>query len=87
MFGGTDDFAELAQSGSQATAVPFEGGYRNADFPPGMVEMQSTTLDDPEALPPHRHIQAAERLRWVERAHELPSVSRFPEPAQAACTD
>lgn len=55
--------------------------YRNADFLPGMVEVQSSTLDDPEAVPPHQHIQAAERLRWMESAHELPSVQRFPEPA------
>lgn len=53
--------------------------YRNADFLPGMVEVQSTTLDDAEAVPPHQHIQAAERLGWMERAHELPSVDRFPE--------
>ena len=55
--------------------------YRNADFLPGMVEVQSATLDNPEALPPHQHIQAAERLGWMERAHELPSVQRFPETA------
>ena len=55
--------------------------YRNADFLPGMVEVQSATLDDPAAVPPHQHIQAAERLGWMEHAHELPSVQRFPEPS------
>lgn len=53
--------------------------YRNADLLPGIVEVQSATLDDAESLPPHQHIQAAERLGWMERAHELPSVERFPE--------
>ena len=53
--------------------------YRNAAFLPGIVEVQSASLDDPEALPPHQHIQAAERLSWMEHAHELPSVQRFPE--------
>jgi hypothetical protein len=53
--------------------------YRNAELLPGIVEIQSATLDDPEALPPHQHIQAAERLDWMERAHELPYVQRFPE--------
>jgi hypothetical protein len=53
--------------------------YRNAELLPGIVEVQSATLDDPEKLPPHMHIQAAERLSWMERAHELPSVQRFPE--------
>jgi hypothetical protein len=24
------------------------------------------------------HIQTAERLRWMERAHELPSFERYP---------
>ena len=55
--------------------------YRNEQLLPGIVEVQSATLDDPEALPPHRHIQVAERLHWMERAHELPSVERFPEMA------
>ncbi len=53
--------------------------YRNDQLLPGIVEVQSTTLDDPESLAPHQHIQAAERLGWMERAHELPSVQRFPE--------
>jgi hypothetical protein len=53
--------------------------YRNEGLLPGMVEVQSATLDDPEALPPHQHIQAAERLGWMESAHELPSVERFPD--------
>jgi hypothetical protein len=52
--------------------------YRNAELLPGTVEIQSATLDDPEALPPHQHIQAAERLSWMQNAHELPSVERFP---------
>jgi hypothetical protein len=55
--------------------------YRNPELLPGIVEVQSATLDDPEALPPHQHIQAAERLQWMELAHELPSVDRFPDPA------
>jgi len=24
------------------------------------------------------HVQTAERLRWMERAHELPSFERYP---------
>jgi hypothetical protein len=54
--------------------------YRNADALPGIVEVQLTTLDDPEAFAPGAHIQTAERLGWMERAHELPSFERFPEP-------
>lgn len=52
--------------------------YRNAQFLPGIVDIQSATLDDPEALPPGAHIQTAERLSWMETAHSLPAFERFP---------
>jgi hypothetical protein len=53
--------------------------YRNAAFLPDVVEVQTATLDDPEALPPTLHIQAAEELGWMKTAHQLPRVDRFPE--------
>lgn len=53
--------------------------YRNAAFLPDVVEVQVATLDDPEALPPTVHIQAAEELSWMKTAHELPRLDRFPE--------
>lgn len=53
--------------------------YRNADMLPGKVEVQSSTLDDPEAMPPLVHIQVAERLSWMHPAHKLPEVERFPD--------
>ena len=52
--------------------------YRNAEYLPGIVDIQSATLDDPEALPPGAHIQKAERLGWMETAHSLPAFERFP---------
>lgn len=52
--------------------------YRNVEFLPGIVDIQSATLDDPEALPPGAHIQTAERLGWMETAHSLPAFERFP---------
>ncbi len=52
--------------------------YRNAEYLPGIVDIQSATLDDPEALPPGTHIQTAERLGWMETAHSLPEFERFP---------
>jgi hypothetical protein len=52
--------------------------YRNAEVLPGIVNVQSSTLDDPEALPPVVQIQTAERLNWMKRAHELPEHERFP---------
>ena len=52
--------------------------YTNAEYLPGIVDIQSATLDDPDALPPGAHIQTAERLKWMETAHELPAFERFP---------
>ena len=46
---------------------------------PDIVEVQVATLDDPEALPPTVHIQAAEQIGWMTTAHELPRIDRFPE--------
>ena len=52
--------------------------YRNAEFLPGIVDIQSATLDNPEALPAGAHIQTAERIGWMETAHELPHFERYP---------
>jgi hypothetical protein len=52
--------------------------YRNAVNLPCIVDVQSATLDDPDALPPGVQIQVAERLRWMQKAHELPAFERFP---------
>jgi hypothetical protein len=52
--------------------------YRNAVILPGIVDVQSATLNDPDALPPGVQIQVAERLHWMQQAHELPAFERFP---------
>ncbi len=52
--------------------------YRNQTFLPGIVDIQSATLDDPDALPAGAHIQTAERIKWMETAHTLPVFERFP---------
>ena len=54
--------------------------YRNAAFLPGIVDIQSATLDDPAALPPQAHIQTAERLGWMDGQEHLPTFARFPDP-------
>ncbi|MFT6431011.1 MAG: hypothetical protein ACJATR_002125 [Halopseudomonas sp.] len=53
--------------------------YRNAEVLPGIVDVQTATLDDPDALPPEVQIQTAERLGWMQNVHELPEFKRFPE--------
>ena len=52
--------------------------YVNEALLPGIVDVQSATLDDPGAMPPRVHIQVAERLPWMTTVHELPSFDRFP---------
>lgn len=52
--------------------------YRNAEQLPGVVDVQASTLDDPDALPPQVQVQTAERLTWMTRLHELPEFKRFP---------
>ena len=52
--------------------------YTNAEILPGIIDIQSATYDDPAALPPRAHIQTADRIAWMDRAHELPSFERFP---------
>ena len=53
--------------------------FRNQQHLPGLVDIQIATLDDPEALPPAVHIQTAERIAWMAKAHNLPAFARFPE--------
>jgi hypothetical protein len=45
---------------------------------PGLVDIQTATLDDPDALPPQLHVQAAERLRWISTMESLPAFDRYP---------
>ena len=52
--------------------------YRNEEYLPGIVDIQSATLDDPDALPAGAHIQVAERIGWMAEAHSLPEFPRFP---------
>lgn len=54
--------------------------YFNEQILPGLVDIQSATYDEPEAVPPQAHIQVAERLGWMKTAHELPAFDRYPPP-------
>lgn len=54
--------------------------YINEEMLPGMIDVQSGTLDAPEALPPGAQIQTAERLPWMETLDALPSFARYPAP-------
>lgn len=52
--------------------------YRNAIILPGIVDVQSATLDQPEGLPAGRHVQTAEMISWMDSAHSLPKFERYP---------
>lgn len=52
--------------------------YTNAEMLPGIVDVQIGALDEPDRLAPQCHIQVAERIDWMKRAHELPEFERYP---------
>jgi hypothetical protein len=55
--------------------------YVNDANLPGIIDLQSGTFDNPDVVPAGIHIQVAERIGWMERAHELPVFERFPPQA------
>ena len=52
--------------------------YRNAEVLPGIVDIQSATYDNPDAVPAQVHIQVADRIGWMAEAHTLPAFDRYP---------
>lgn len=51
--------------------------YTNETMFPGMIDVQSATLDDPGALPLQLEVQTAERITWMTAAH-VPQFERYP---------
>lgn len=52
--------------------------FVNEEMLPGIVDIQSATLDDAEAHPPGAQIQVAERLGWMAHLGEMPTFERWP---------
>ena len=52
--------------------------YLNREVIPGIADIQSATLDEPEAYAPAAQIQCAERLGWMTKLGEIPAFERFP---------
>lgn len=52
--------------------------YVNEQNLPGIIDVQSGTFDNPDAVPAAIHIQVAERIDWMKSAHELPTFERYP---------
>lgn len=57
--------------------------YLNAEIFPGLIDVQSATLDDPDAIPLQAQIQTAERISWMGHLSDLPEFERYPGPPPA----
>jgi hypothetical protein len=55
--------------------------YRNQSMLPGLVDIQSSTFDDPNAVVPAIQVQCAERLTWMASLDRMPEFERYPGPA------
>lgn len=54
--------------------------YYNNSMLPGIVDIQTATLDDPNTIAPQVHVQVAERLAWMSEVNKLPEFERYPSP-------
>lgn len=52
--------------------------YTNEVVFPGLIDVQTATLDDPGAIPLRAQIQIADRISWMADADKLPMFARFP---------
>jgi hypothetical protein len=52
--------------------------YLSESIFPGKIDVQTATLDDPEALPPQIWVQMADAPGWVGHITDLPRFERYP---------
>ena len=52
--------------------------YLNEAIFPGQIDIQSATLDDPDALVPGARIQMADAPGWMTAIPDMPGFNRFP---------
>ena len=52
--------------------------YVNETFLPGLVDVQSVTLDDPSAFPPQVQVQTQEQPTWAAHIHTMQAFRRYP---------
>jgi len=53
--------------------------FVNENALPGISDVPSVTLDDPDANAPSVQIQVADRREWMTRLGAMPEFERFPE--------
>lgn len=56
--------------------------YTNEAIFPGLIDVQSATLDDPGALPIQVEVQTAERIGWMPQVHGAAQFERYPDPPE-----
>ncbi len=54
--------------------------YTNAALIPGLVDIRSGTLDEPDLLPAQMQIQTDDRISWMKDVHTLPTSAGYPNP-------
>lgn len=52
--------------------------YINETYLPGLIDVQSVTLDDPGAFPPGAQVQTAEQTGWITGLAHIPAFDRYP---------
>lgn len=52
--------------------------YTNDITFPGMIDIQTGTLDNPDAFPLQVHVQTAEHIGWMTHLDDLPQFERYP---------
>ncbi|PZQ23129.1 MAG: aldehyde-activating protein [Sphingopyxis macrogoltabida] len=52
--------------------------YTNDAIFPGLIDVQSATLDDPGLIPVEAQVQTAERIGWMQGLDALPAFERYP---------
>ena len=52
--------------------------YLNEVAFPGMIDVQTSTLDDPDAVPVGAQMQVAERIVWMEGLDRMTAFERYP---------
>lgn len=52
--------------------------YINETFLPGLIDVQATTLDEPDAFVPNVQVQTGEQAIWVPHLGEIDAFRRYP---------
>ena len=52
--------------------------YFNEAMMPGVVDVLTVTLDDPQSCPPDAHVNMADAIGWEADLENLPKFERFP---------